>query len=168
MPARRGYEYYEEALLSSKRLLWLMKENDVLDDERSAEALAGYLSVNPRSSEVFDRLSILAGKYEDTKMGDNLKLAVAKATTEPILRVEMLIKLAQRQATDAAIEANFVLGTLTMKPQIAAVGLIEGLQKPQDYFKAVIAARDNPWQRRAATHLTWLTAEPAGRESPGG
>lgn len=159
IPARYNYEYYENALLAVERLLWLMKENNVLSDKRSAEAMAAYLDLNPRVEDYSEKLSALAGLYENTKIGDNLKLAVAQATQNRYQRAEMLIALSENRLTDAAIEANFALGRLAMKTASdPALPLIEKLKKPQEYFKVIIAARDNPWQRRAFAQLAWLTA----------
>jgi len=161
IPAQRNYEHYEGALLSVERLIWLMAENKVLSDKRSAAALADYLTLNPQATTYSERLAELAGKHEGTEMGDNLKLAVAQATGDHHQRAEMLIQLAENKTTDAAIEANFALGKLALKTaQWPELQLIEKLKKPEEYLKAIIAARDNPWQRRAASLLAWRPDQP--------
>jgi hypothetical protein len=161
IPAERNLEYYENALLDVERLVWLMEQNGVLEDARSAEALSAQLALDPSSPDYGERLARLAGLYEDTNMGDNLKLAVAEATSDPYQKATMLIALSENQLTDAAIEANYALGRLAMKTAEApALPLLTKLKSPDTYFKAVIAARDNPWQRRAAARLAWLAARP--------
>ena len=161
VPAQRDHQYYEKALLAVERLAWLMEQNDALGDPKNAEALAAYLNLNPRAADYAERLAELAGRYESTRMGDNLKLAVAKATPNHYQRAEMLIALAENKTSDAAIEANFALGNLAMKTaQARVLSLIEKLREPEEYFKRVIDARENPWQRRAHDRLAWLAAQP--------
>ncbi|MCD6365334.1 MAG: hypothetical protein J7M14_05610, partial [Planctomycetes bacterium] len=81
IPARGGYGYYANALLAVERLIWLMDENGLLAErggslvnKRTAEALAAYLNLNRCSTDYAANLERLAGQYEDTQMGDNLKL----------------------------------------------------------------------------------------------
>ncbi len=157
LPTQRDYEYYENALLAVERLIWLMNENDDADDKLAAKAMAAYLKLNPHSTEYAERLGELAGLYENSKMGDNLKLAVALATRDHFQRAEMLIALSENKNTDVAIEANYALGRLALATALEpAIALTEKLKPPEDYFRAVIAARDNPWQRRSASRLAWL------------
>ena len=95
-------------------------------------------------------------------MEDNLKLADALARRSRYRQAEALIELAKYRLTDAAIEANFALGRLAMQSAAApALPLI--VDKPEEYFKAVVAARENPWQVRAAKHLAWLKAQPKAK-----
>ena len=165
VPADRGLEYYEEALFALERLIWLMEQNNVLTDARCAEAMAAYLDLNPRNLGYSEGLFFLAAEYEDTKMEDNLKLAVALADRNRYDQANALMSLADYELTDAAIEASFALGGLTMRTIDApALALDEKLKKPEEYFKAVVAARENPWQQRAAEHLAWLKkAQPAAK-----
>lgn len=157
IPAQCNYEHYEDALLCVERLIWLMAQNNVLTDKRSAAALADYLKLNSQATDYLNRLEELAGRYENTEMGDNLKLAVAQGTADRHQRAQMLIQLAENKTTDAAIEANFALGRLAMNTaQWPELQLIEKLKRPEEYLKAIIAARDNPWQRRSASLLALI------------
>ena len=74
----------------------------------------------------------------------------------------MLIWLAADERTDAAVEANYQLGMLTMQTGRAmALPLIPRLKQPKDYFRTVIAAPPNPWQDLARQHLRRLPASSA-------
>jgi len=159
--------HYEEALSAAERLIWLIQQNDAVNDAGSAEALAAYVNVNPRGQDCYQALSVLAGAYEQTALGDNLKLAVAQATPDPYVRASMLIPLAERRPpTDAAIEANYELGRLALRTAEApALALLENLRTPEAYFKVIVAAPPNPWQRLARRQLEWLkpTTKPKGQ-----
>jgi hypothetical protein len=166
VPALR---YYAEALSSVRRLVWLIERNDVLGDPASAEAMAALLEVDQCELDCYQRLEELAGKYEHTRLGDNLKLAVALATPSLYERAEMLILLAQDARSDAAIEANYELGRLAMRTgQAPALPLVENLKKPQEYFELVTSAPPNPWQHPAWEHLASLkpATRPAGTKNP--
>jgi len=156
--AMPGAGHYRKALADVERLLWIVKENDVLADAGSAEALAAWLNVYRRGRNCARRLGELAGRYEQTRMGDNLKLAAAMTNPDLYERAETLIVLAEsKPPTDASIEANYELARLTMGTSEApALGLIEGLRTPEAYFKAVLAARPNPWQPMAGRLLESL------------
>jgi hypothetical protein len=161
--------YYLGAAEAVERLIWLMEQNGVLKDPNSAEALGAYLDVNPKLPDYDKRLADLlndtARKRESTPMGDNLLLAVALHTPDPYKRAEALVALAKDERTDAAIEANFELGKLALNTADArAIGLTVGLRTPEQYFKAVIAARPNPYQQKAAELLAALAARPKERE----
>ena len=102
-------------------------------------------------------------------MGDNIKLAIALQTPNVYERAEMLIQLARDERTDSAIVANFELGKLALRTAEApAIGLVEGLKTPQEYFRTVIAAPANPYKRRAAELLVSLAARPRERADGGG
>ncbi|MCJ7543212.1 MAG: hypothetical protein MUP47_01395 [Phycisphaerae bacterium] len=171
-PSVPSDRYYDEAAFAVRRLQWLMDSNDVLNALPSAEALAAYLNCNPRDTHYLDLLSRLAGLYEQTHLGDNLKLAVALACPNLYERAEMLILLADRGDTDAAIEANYELGRLTMRTAEApALPLVENLRQPEDYFRAIQAASPSPWKPLAEEHLASLArrtasppASPAAQE----
>lgn len=157
-PSVPSDRYYDEATFAVRRLQWLMDSNDVLNDLPSAEALAAYLNCSPRDTHYLDRLSRLAGLYEQTHLGDNLKLAVALACPNLYERAEMLILLAARGDTDAAIEANYELGRLTMRTSEApALPLVENLRQPEEYFRAIQAASPSPWKPLAEEHLASLS-----------
>jgi hypothetical protein len=87
-------------------------------------------------------------------------LAWSSATSDPYQRARALIPLAEvRPPTDAAIQASFELGILASGTAGArAMGLVENLRKPEEYFKLVIAAPDNPWKPLAKERLAWLEA----------
>lgn len=165
-PAVPGVGHYREALAAAEKLIWLIRENDAVNNAGSAEALSAFAKVNPRSQDYSQRLGALAGAYEKTPMGDNLKLAVAQATGDLYTRAEMLILLAElTPPTDAAIEANYELGRVALRTSEApAIGLLEKLRKPESYFKVVVAARPNPWQELARRQLKWL--RPTTRPGP--
>jgi len=162
-PQQPPQAYYSEMLLAAERLIWLIERNDLLTDPPAAEATAAYLQANPHQLDYRQRLGRLAETYEGTKMGDNLKLAVALATPNLYERAEMLILLAEDERTDSAIEANYHLGHLALRTREApALGLVEKLKSPREYFQLVVAAPKNPWQELAAFHLAALkTAQTA-------
>jgi hypothetical protein len=159
-----GREYYRTALEGVERLLWVIEQNDVLADANSAEALGAYLSVNPNDVDYCDRLVALlsdrARLREKTKMGDNLKLAVALHTPDLYTRADMLIQLARDERTDAAVVANFELGLLTRSTaRDPAIVLKPELKAPEEYFRTVVAAPPNPYQQKAAEQLASLTSQ---------
>lgn len=151
--------HYRQALVAAERLLWLIRENDALTDASAAEALAAFVAVNVRRRDHYPRITDLARDYEGTKMEDNLKLAAALGNPNDYEGAAALIVLAERKPpTDAAIEANYELGQLAMQEARApALQLLEGMKTPQAYFKAVLAARPNPWQLAARRRLDTLT-----------
>ena len=152
--------YYENALRDIDELLWLMRENHVRDDPPSAEALAAYLNISQRDDHRLRKLASLAGKYEKTYMGDNLKLAVALMATDSFEKARSLIKLAEDKVSDAGIEANYKLGWLRMGTgSTSALPLMDGLKKPREYFNVVAGARENPWRRDAQERLNHLDAQ---------
>lgn len=154
-------DYYRQALEAVQRICWLMDRNDVLSDPDSAEALAAFLDLNPKQPDYYAQLVSLlndpARKRERTSLGDNLKLAIALQTPDVYERAEMLIQLARDERTDAAIVANFELGKLALRTAEApAIGLVEGLKTPEEYFRIVMAAPPNPYQQKAAEMLASL------------
>ncbi len=158
-------DYYRGAIEAVNRLAWLMSQNKVLDDPNAAEALGAYLDINPKAPDYYQQLSKLLGDpekaREQTSLGDNLKLAVALQTPNIYERAEMLITLARNQRTDAAIVANFELGKLAMRTAEApAIGLVNGLKKPEEYFRIVIEAPKNPYRKKAIKLLGDI--KPAG------
>ena len=151
IPARA---YYAEALFWTRRLIWLMARNDALNDAATAQALAALADENPYQADYDERLGKLVGRHENTKLGDNLKLAFAMATGDPYEQAYQLIYLAEDERTDAAVEANYQLGMLAMQTARArALPLIAKLKEPQKYFQIVIAAPPNPWQELSREHL---------------
>ena len=166
IPSRR---YCAEALFNARRLVWLIESDDVMNNPASAEALAALLDANPCGLNYYQQLSELAGRYEHTPLGDNLKLAVAMATSSLYEQAEMLILLAEDPKSDSAVEANYELGRLAMRTgQAPALPLVENLRKPQEYFQRVVAAQANPWQQPAWEHLSSLkpTTRPSATTKP--
>lgn len=149
--------YYTEALFRVQRLIWLMERNKILTGSAAARALSAMLSISPHKPQYLEALGSLLDQYENTALGDNLKLAVAMATDDPYMQAEMLIWLAVDERTDAAVEANYELGMLVMQSASArALTLMPGIKKPAEYFRIVIAAPPNPWQQFAQRHLARL------------
>ncbi len=150
--------YYTDALLEIRRLTWLMEQNDVLTDDRSAKALAALLEVDTHGldrSERYRRFSDLAGRYEDTRMGRNIILAAVLAIDDVAQRAERLHYLAnQPDDIDAAIEANYELGQLLLQSEVLT--LLEGIRTARDYFEEVLNAPASPWTQSARKHLQWL------------
>ncbi len=156
VPAHR---YYAEATITVERLRWLIEQNDVLRNDRAARAMGEYASVNPLSRDQEERLMKLAGKYEDTPLGDNLKLAVARQIRDTYRQAEMLIWLAEGRPSDAAIEANYLLGMLALRTSEApALPLIPELKDPREYFRLVLAGPPSPYHRLAEDRMRWLDA----------
>jgi len=150
--------YYADALFQTRRLAWLIDVNHVMTDPLAAKALGAMLNESPNEPRLDERLGKLASIYEATSLGDNLKLAVAMATTDPYMQAEMLIWLAEDQRTDAAIEANYQLGMLVMQTARArALTLIPKIKTAEEYSRIVVAAPPNPWQPFAREHLARLT-----------
>jgi hypothetical protein len=160
---------YRGALEDAQQLAWLMSRNGVLNDPNAAEALGAYVDINPKLPDYAERLGRLlsdpARNREATSLGDNIKLAVALQTPNVYERAEMLIALARDERTDAAIVANFELGKLAMRtaeaPDISR--LVKGLKTPEEYFRTVIAALENPYQQKAVELLDSLQSAPDGK-----
>jgi len=162
-------DYYRGALEAARQLTWLMSRNGVLNDPNAAEALGAYVDINPKLPDYAQRLGQLlsdpAKARESTSLGDNIKLAIAIQTPNVYERAEMLIALARDERTDAAIIANFELGKLVMRtaeaPDINR--LVKGLKTPEEYFRIVIAAPENPYQQKAAELLAGLQPAAGGK-----
>ena len=163
-----GKAYYDEALFEVQRLIWLIEQNNLLNDAESAQAMAAYLNLNRyrmTDREYYRGLAELAGQYEGTQMAENLKLAVARATDDLEERVSQLIALARQWSDgDAAIEANYELGRLLVQEPL--LQLKPNMEKPEVYFKRVIAAPPSPWQLRAAERVAWLRTFPKPKQEP--
>ncbi len=158
---------YVQALKEVRYLLWVMDSNAVLPPRQSgqpydatpARALAAWLRVNPYQPAYAERLQALASEeaYGNTRLGDNLAIAVAKRETNLRRRAEALMEIAADERTDAAIEAYFELGRIAM--QTAAAQYIRpflGLKDAKYYFQRVLAAPPSPFQDQARADLQWL------------
>jgi hypothetical protein len=155
-------EYYEQAVLEVRRLLWLIHRNEALANPRSAEAIGAMLDVNRfglSHAAYSQRLYDLAGRYEDTPMAMNLKLAVALTQTDPQRRADQLILLAEQdQDKDAAIEAAYELGLLLLRdPSLRGR---PDMNDPRKYFTIVRDAPENPWKTLAEERLKFLEIAP--------
>ena len=170
---------YRQGLVEVRRLRWVIAANSVVETWEQAlaggkpearveamkllTALAAWLRIDANSmgpATYRRRLESLITRFEGTKLGDNLTLAWSNASPDPYERARTLIPLAEvRPPTDAAIQASFELGILASgTADAAALGLVEKLRKPEEYFKLVIAAPDNPWKPLARERLAWLEA----------
>ena len=160
-------DYYQRALQDVVRLQWLIRENHVLSDTSSAKALAALVSLNRNDPGYAPKLEDLAGQYENTHMGDNLKLAVALVAETKLAKATALLELARDALTDAGIEANYVLGCLTMQTgKSSALPLVPDVKAPRQYFNIVANAAPNPWTREARDRLALLKAEGGATVSP--
>lgn len=158
-------EYYGQALEAIRRLLWLMHHNDVLTDLRAAQAMGEYLQLNGYGAgraayqrQVYD----LAGKYEDTPMATNLKLAAALTQEDPNRRADQLVLLAEQTIDpEAAVEAAFELGHLLL--QAPSLRSRPDVKDPRHYFRLVRDEPGNPWQKAADQRLQAMktTSQPA-------
>ena len=157
-------DYYANALFEVNKLLWLIDQNDLLDDPASAGAMARLMSINPNDSGYGERigeiLSQSAPDYEHTKMGDNLLLAAAKANPDIYeKRAGMLMSLAEG-TSDAAIQANYELALLLIQQPV--LRLKPGIEDSRTYFKRVKEARPNPWTHLASEQLELQANAPQG------
>ncbi len=150
-----AYEYYGCALSLVERSIWLMAKNDVLNNARSAEALAALLNVNQQTlsrKEHYQCLNQLALRYESTPMGRNIILEAALAETDLTLRAKMLNHLAGQQSDiDAAIRANYELGKLLVPNE--HLKLLPDIEPPAVYFRRVVQGPPSPWSKLAAEEL---------------
>jgi hypothetical protein len=158
---------YVQALKDIRYLLWIMESNAVLPPRQSgqpydttpARALAAWLRLNPYQPAYAERLQALAaeGAYGNTRLGDNLAIAVAKLETNLRRRAEALQEIAADQSTDASIEAYFELGRIAMQTATAQyIRPFLGLKDAKDYFQVVVAAPPSPFQDQARADLQWL------------
>jgi len=165
-------EYYEQALHKVRRLLWLMDRNEALSNPRSAEAIGAMLDVNGYGlghDAYAQRLYDLAGRYEDTPMAMNLKLAVALTQTDRQRRADQLVLIAEQDKDhDAAIEADYELGQLVLQePPVRGRPDIKG---PGEYFARIVHDGPyNPWKALSAERLGLLAIArppPTSRAAP--
>ncbi len=166
LPMRQNYE---QALFAAESLTWQIAENDVLKDPRCARAISLLLDANPFDHNYVRLLKQLAAdeKYRKTMMADNLQMALAKLHRNPYDRAEAMIAIAADERTDAAIEANYELGRISMQTaQTPMISLVENMKVSEEYFEIVIAAPPNPWQERAGDNLKWLRSASARKKEP--
>jgi hypothetical protein len=171
VPDRR---HYIQALFEVERLIWLMEQNHIMDDEKvlpkeaqdkvivTREALRAYLAAYPNDREYLDRLKLT---YWETWLGDNLKLESARATPDLNARITILLTLADLREggmfTDAAIAAKYDLGLLAMRPaEISSLHKDVEAQlrrnSPEEYFRAIVQSGQQPWKRLAEERLITL------------
>lgn len=169
LPSLPRQSVYERALFDAEVLTWQIAQNDVVNTPLCAQALARLLAINPCEPEYARHVKRLAQTptFAKTKMSDNLRMAVAKLHADPYDHAEAMIPLAKDQRTDTAIEAHYELGRITRQTaQARAISLTEGIQSPETYFKIVVAAPPNPWQRQALENLRWLQSTNLDRSEP--
>lgn len=148
---------YDQARLDVERLAWLVNSNRVGADPAAAAALAAYLDADPSQADYYQKLVALRDNplYQKTSVANNIKLAIAKATSDLAQRVETLHAIAADGADlDAALEANYELGRLAMQPALARQAKLK-LKPSAEYFKLVAQGPTNPWTEQAAK---WLAA----------
>jgi len=151
--------YYADVLFKVRRLVWQIQRNHLYEDARAAQAFGEFLGIDASEltrDKYLARLKKLIETYEDTPIEDNLRLAIALAA--PKLwgsKIEMLVQLA-RETNDAAVEANFHLGELTMEEPVLGLELSLDIREPRDYFNIVIAAPPSPWRDLAEQRLALL------------
>ncbi len=160
-------DYYAKALFEIRKLLWVIEQNDLLDDPASAGAMAQLMSINPNDSDYGEHIGEILNQsdpdFESTKMGDNLLLAAAKASPDIYdKRAGMLMSLANG-TSDAAIQANYELALLLMQQPV--LRLRPGIEDSRTYFKRVKEARPNPWTHLASEQLKRLANTPHGKGS---
>jgi hypothetical protein len=166
-------QVYAKGLQRTRFLLWLIEQNQVLEDLSAAATLAQYMRLNPHSRDFGYQLRQLirrggtdAGGPDPgkTPLADNLELALALSYSDNVLRARRLLELANG-LTDAAIQANYELGRLVLQARDLQQRIGE-LKSPDDYFRLVSReAPANPWQAAAEKHLKWLQQQD-GRRNP--
>ena len=152
--------HYENALFRAQRLVWLMERNEVLKDQKCAEALAAYLNEDPNKLEYHEKLKSLATKYRRTALGDNLTLASARANPDGAAAAKILLDLARRK-TDVAVEANYELGQLALRSEVRQK--VPQIKEPRTYFQQVVGGAVSPWGRLAIKCLAALPDEDTTR-----
>jgi hypothetical protein len=162
-----GRAYCAAALPQVQRLRWLVEKNHLLYDPNAAEAMAALMRIDPTRGDygrqVVAMLDDPNHHYGRTALGDNLLLAVAKATADVQDRSEMYYWLAQDD-TAAAVEANYELGLLVLREPVLA--LKEGIAEPRVYFQKVLDHQPNPWAADAALQLARLGSPASGSATP--
>lgn len=157
LPDMPDLSTYENAMFDAEKLTWLLNDNDILSDPLSTLAMAKLLSINPCSPNYAREVKRLASDetFRNTPIWDNLQLAVAKLNPNPYDRAEAIAKISAKPHSDAAIEANYELGCLSMqKANASFIRLV--LKEPEYYFTVVVSERFNPWMAKAAKQLEWL------------
>ncbi len=152
--------HYENALFQAQRLVWLMERNEVLKDQKCAEALAAYLNEDPNKLEYHEKLKSLATKYRRTALGDNLRLAAARTNPDGAAAAKILLDLARRK-TDAAVGANYELGQLALRSELRQK--VPQIKEPRTYFQQVVDGAVSPWRRLAIKCLAALPDEDTTR-----
>ncbi len=148
--------HYENALFEAQRLVWLMRENEVINDKECAEALAAYLSEDPNKLEYHEKLKSLAAKYSRTALGDNLTLAAARTNPDRAAAAKTLLDLA-RAEMGVTIEVNYELGQLAIRSELRR--RVREIGDRRTYFQRVIDGTVSPWQRLAFKCLAALGDE---------
>ena len=147
-------EYYLDSLFEMRKLLWLIEQNQLLQDPKSAAGLAALMRINPNRPDYAQQISAVLDaqdtNYAQTSIGDNLLLAEAMASMDKYERAGKLRWLAW-DSGDAAVEANYTLGQLVLREP--ALMLEPWIEPPAAYFQRVTAAAENPWTQLAKDAL---------------
>ncbi len=165
-------QLYAKGLERARYLLWLIEQNQVLQDESAAAVLAAYMNLNPYSRNFGrDLRRLIRAEGDDperpdpgkTPLADNLELALALSFSDNVLRARRLVELAGG-LTDAAIQANYELGRLQFQAR-QLQERVPGLKSARYYFNLVAhEAPPNPWQDVAGQHLKWLQRQQSPQE----
>ncbi len=176
MPTMPSATYYEQALFTARRIVWLIERNDALTNAPAAEALRAWYRLNPQAPGYESQLRRIADLYAQTHLGDNLRLAIILLTDDQYDRAELLIdfveafRYSRAQLTDAAVPAHYELGRLAQnKAHRPAIALVEDLKSPQWYFTKVMDAPNeppNPWRPRAQARLNWIKGATQPEDMP--
>jgi len=160
-----GEQYLRRVAHEIAMLHALMRDNDVAQNSESALALAALIRLDPRQNgrrEYREKIIELAERFAETNLADNLALAVALDISDPVDRAVALGDLENEPGCDASIRANYELGQLALQTeQIPGLGRL--LERPEVYFKRVVAAVVNPWQAEAQSQLARLRARETAR-----
>jgi hypothetical protein len=161
-PSLPSRAQYADVQFRVEKLIWLMESNRVLTDANAATALADYLSVNAHADVRLDSLQARAERHAGTPLASNWKLLLAERTDDLYLKARAIHAVAEswREDQDAAMEASYELGLLTLREPI--LRLLPGIDAPEVYFRRVREGPPNPWHDLAAQRLEMLLARGGG------
>ncbi len=153
-----GLEYYREALVQTREILWLMDENKVAEGlQANVDAFADYMKLWPFEQLSPHGMAALAASSRNTELEDNYALLEALAEKDDLQRAAKLAVLTTG-VKDAAIIAHYELGRLALRHGASPEWSARQLKTAEYYFGVVQRARDNPYKPSAEQHLAWLAA----------
>ncbi len=155
-PSLPSRAQYADVQFRVEKLTWLMESNRVLTDPNAAAALVDYLNVNPHADARLDSLQARAERHAGTPLASNWALLLAERNDDLYRRARAIQRVAEgwREDPDAAMEASYELGLLTLREPI--LRLLPGIDGPQAYFRRVQEGPPNPWHELAAQRLEIL------------